>query len=47
MEKIKAVLARYFERDFDGNLNQSYDPLFCAQDAIDAIVEIVKEDDNG
>ena len=46
MEKIKAVLARYFESDFDGNPNQTYDPLFSAQDAIDAIVEIVKESEN-
>lgn len=42
MEKIKAVLARYFESDFDGNPNQTYDPLFSAQNAIDAIVEIAK-----
>jgi len=46
MEKIRGVLARYFECDFDGNLNQNYDPLFSAQDAIDAIVEIVKESEN-
>lgn len=46
MGKIKAVLARYFECDFEGNLNQDYDPLFSAQDAIDAIVEIVKETEN-
>lgn len=42
MEKIKTVLARYFECDIDGNLNQTYYPLFSAQDAIDAIVEIAK-----
>ena len=42
MKKIKAVLARYFECDFDGKPNQTYDPLFSAQEAIDAIVEIVK-----
>ncbi len=47
MKKIKAVLARYFECDFDGKPNLTYDPLFSAQDAIDAIVEIVKEADNG
>ena len=46
MKKIKAVLERYFECDFDGNPNQSYDPIFSAQDAIDAIVEIVKEAEN-
>ena len=43
MKKIKAVLARYFECDFDGNPNHNYDPIFSAQDAIDAIVEIVKK----
>lgn len=46
MKKIKAVLARYFECAFDGNPNQTYDPLFSAQDTIDAIVEIVKESEN-
>lgn len=46
MEKIKAVLACYFECDFDGNPNQNYDLLFSAQDAIDAIVEVVKESEN-
>lgn len=47
MEKIKAVLARYFECDSSGNPNPDYDPLFSAQDAIDAIVEIVEEHENG
>ncbi len=47
MEKIKTVLTRYFERGFDGNLNQCYDPLFSIQDANTAIVEILKEDSNG
>lgn len=46
MEKIKAVSARYFECDSDGYPNQNYNPLFSAQDAIDAIVEIVKESEN-
>ena len=46
MEKIKAVLARYFECDSDGHPNQNYNPLFSAQNAINAIVEIVKESEN-
>lgn len=46
MEEIKAVSAHYFECDFEGNPNQHYDPLCSAQDAIDAIVEIVKESEN-
>ena len=46
MEKIKVVLSRCFECDFNVNPNSNYDSLFSAQDVIDAIVEIAKESKN-
>ena len=45
MKKIKAVLARYFECDFDGKPNLTYDPIFSAQDAIVEIVKKSERDD--
>jgi len=46
-ERIQSILSRYFECDLQGNRNQSYDPMFSAQEAIDAIAQIVMEKDNG
>ena len=41
LDKIRAVLRKYFEADDNGNLNPEYDENFEPQSAIDAIHEIV------
>lgn len=43
IERIKDVLRRYFEVDDNGNENPNYNDCYTAQEAIDAIHDIVGE----
>lgn len=43
VERIKDVLRRYFEVDDNGNDNPEYDDFYTAQEAVDAIHDIVGE----
>lgn len=43
VEKIKAIMRRYFECDDNGNPNPTFDECYTAQEVVDDIKDLVGE----
>ena len=43
VEKIKAIMRRYFECDDNGNPNPTFDEYYTAQEVVDDIKDLVGE----